>query len=276
MNLREAIRLAGTSLNANQMRSVLTLLGVIIGIASVIAILTIGSGLRAQTVGSLESTGIGDVTVTVQERSEDDDPFTSFYAGAVDPEEYEEALISVPMLENLPAVGSEYSVHEPDEAEVTVMEGASVTGLSAAANLEGINEHYLNHISTDIVAGRGITAQDVAAAQPAVVISTEMVNTIFSGDTERALGAGITAETEHGDVSFPVVGIYNPTSGEGMAAWTDPIEHLYVPYPVVKEITDAPEGFNQVTIRPRGTWRRCAHKLKTTSPPFTPSTRTWK
>lgn len=43
MNLMESIRLAATSLRANRMRSLLTLLGVIIGIASVIGIMTIGN-----------------------------------------------------------------------------------------------------------------------------------------------------------------------------------------------------------------------------------------
>ena len=46
MGLGESIRLALEGLKANKMRAVLTMLGIIIGIAAVIGILTVGDGLR--------------------------------------------------------------------------------------------------------------------------------------------------------------------------------------------------------------------------------------
>ena len=46
MNIVEAIRIAFRSLWANKLRSVLTLLGVVIGIASVIAVVTFVSGIN--------------------------------------------------------------------------------------------------------------------------------------------------------------------------------------------------------------------------------------
>jgi len=45
------------------MRSMLTLLGVIIGIASVIAILTLGKSLQTQTMKSLEQFGVNNLTL---------------------------------------------------------------------------------------------------------------------------------------------------------------------------------------------------------------------
>ena len=47
MSFLENIRLAFTSLKSNMMRSILTMVGIVIGIASVIAIMTVGTGMTA-------------------------------------------------------------------------------------------------------------------------------------------------------------------------------------------------------------------------------------
>nr|HQH62292.1 macrolide ABC transporter permease [Clostridiales bacterium] len=44
MNIAENIRIAVYSIRTNMMRSLLTMLGIIIGVASVIAIITVGNG----------------------------------------------------------------------------------------------------------------------------------------------------------------------------------------------------------------------------------------
>ena len=62
MSLAESIKLALTSLRSNKMRALLTLLGVIIGISSVIAIVTLGNALQAQTLQNLADAGINDVS----------------------------------------------------------------------------------------------------------------------------------------------------------------------------------------------------------------------
>ncbi|NCB31934.1 MAG: ABC transporter permease, partial [Clostridia bacterium] len=49
MDIRENVRLAWEGLKANKMRALLTMLGIIIGIGSVIGILTVGEGLISQT-----------------------------------------------------------------------------------------------------------------------------------------------------------------------------------------------------------------------------------
>lgn len=51
LDLRENIRMAMEGLRANKMRSLLTMLGIIIGIGSVIGILTVGEGLSSTITG---------------------------------------------------------------------------------------------------------------------------------------------------------------------------------------------------------------------------------
>ena len=57
MNLTESIRIALRALNANKVRSVLTMLGVIIGVAAVILLVSIGTGVQSQVTGSIQELG---------------------------------------------------------------------------------------------------------------------------------------------------------------------------------------------------------------------------
>ena len=68
MNVRESISLALGSLRNNKMRSFLTLLGIIVGIASVITILTLGHSLKTQASESIVSSGANDLMVNVVQR----------------------------------------------------------------------------------------------------------------------------------------------------------------------------------------------------------------
>ena len=70
MNLFESIKLSFKSIRANKMRSVLTMLGIIIGIASVITILSIGEGVRKSMIGQFDKVGATSVKVGVNLLSE--------------------------------------------------------------------------------------------------------------------------------------------------------------------------------------------------------------
>ena len=69
MLILENILLAFHSLRANKMRSLLTMLGIIIRIASVIAIMTLGDSLSKSVTDSMSSMGANNVTVGLQQKS---------------------------------------------------------------------------------------------------------------------------------------------------------------------------------------------------------------
>ena len=66
MLLGENITLAITSLKSNKMRALLTMLGIIIGIAAVIGILTVGNGLTGSITGSMSGLGASNITVSLR------------------------------------------------------------------------------------------------------------------------------------------------------------------------------------------------------------------
>ena len=69
MLILENIKLAFISLLANKMRALLTMLGIIIGIGSVIAIMTVSSSLTTSISNTFQEMGANNVTVGLKERS---------------------------------------------------------------------------------------------------------------------------------------------------------------------------------------------------------------
>src|SRR5690242_10231159 len=69
MFIKENILLAISSIKASKMRSVLTMLGIIIGISSVIGIVSIGSAITASVSNTLGQMGANNMGVTVMEKS---------------------------------------------------------------------------------------------------------------------------------------------------------------------------------------------------------------
>ena len=63
MDVRESIRLAASSLNTNKLRSLLTLLGIIIGIASVVSVVAMGNGSQAQIMENISALGTNTIDV---------------------------------------------------------------------------------------------------------------------------------------------------------------------------------------------------------------------
>ena len=72
MGLLDNIRMAFASLWANKMRAILTMLGIIIGIGSVIAIVTVGDSLTGSISDSMQSLGASNITVSLSQKSSDD------------------------------------------------------------------------------------------------------------------------------------------------------------------------------------------------------------
>ena len=69
MQLFDNVRMAFGSLWANKMQALLTMLGIIIGIGSVIAIVTLGDSLTGSITDSLQSFGVNNISVSLQQKA---------------------------------------------------------------------------------------------------------------------------------------------------------------------------------------------------------------
>lgn len=232
MRLSEAVTLALGSMKTGKMRSLLTLLGIIIGIGSVITILTLGHALKTQTLGSLNSLGINNLTVSVESRDKEEQDPWEMMPVVDDPD----ALISKPQLEQLRArfdrqvAGVSYSGNAGGMGDVETLSGTTTlkTG-TASSGLSLVSADYLSMSGAKIAAGRDLTEQDVEDSRPVAVISSKILTEVFGGDQERALGSEIRFTNTAGAASFLVIGITEDRKG-GLLIGDLSESRVYVPY----------------------------------------------
>lgn len=238
MNLAEAMKLALSSMKTGKMRSMLTLLGIIIGIASVITILTLGHALKTQTMGSLDSMGINNLNVQVQDRKTAEES-TSDYMYSSPTITDDSALITTNQLEQLKQRYADsveaisYSGTAGGQGDVTVV-GQTYGTLASHETKSGIspvNADFMTVNGVDIEAGRALLPQDITDARHVAVISPELVKELFDDDPARALESEIQFSSDAGTASFMVVGVFSPPKGSLLVGTMSQPE-MYVPYPL--------------------------------------------
>ncbi len=198
------------SLFANKMRALLTMLGIIIGISSVIAIMTVGNSVTGNITESMESMGVNNVMVSLQqkevkeERREDGVAF-----GEPQPDQNftEDDLISKEMI-------SEYVERYSDKikaisATSSLGEGQVLDGnLYANINATGVSLGYFVANDLDLVSGRYFSEQEFNEGSMVIMVSNKVVNNMFKGDCEGAIGEVLQVSIE-GQFYHPViVGVY--------------------------------------------------------------------
>ena len=248
MGIGESVRVALGGRRANKMRSLLTMLGIIIGIAAVIGILTVGNGLTGSITGSMSSLGATNITVFLREKAGGMGGMETIL-GVASPEE--EDLITDEMLE---ALRQRYG-EAVAGISVSASAGSGVARdgrLYANVSLTGINEEYLAVNNTDLLAGRSIRREDMDGQRNVCVVSDKLVEKLYQGDTEKALGDDVRVEMGGELLSFRIVGVYEYDAsmmGFSMSAEEDVTTGLYIPITTANHITGSPEGYSDLTIR---------------------------
>ena len=236
-------------LRANKMRSLLTMLGIIIGISAVIGILTVGSGLTGSITGSMSSLGATNITVFLQEKGDGGMGGLGTLLGVAAPDEGD--LISDEMLD---ALRQRYS-QAITGISLSTSAGSGVAKdgrLYANVSLTGINEEYLDVSGTDLLAGRSIRREDMDGQRNVCVVSDKLVEKLYQGDTEKALGDDVRVDMGGELLSFRIVGVYEYDAsmmGISMSAEEDVTTALYIPITTANHITGSPEGYSNLTIR---------------------------
>lgn len=255
MNLREAIRLALTSLRANKMRSALTLLGVVIGIASVVAIMTLGHSLTAQSEKTFSDIGSSDLNVTLQQKSTDedsdeenkDDEDSMF--GPADPSNESDRISddSIEQLRGRLGDSVDYiSINAGQMWNATVTQGRE----REQAYVQGVNADALNMQDMKMNGGHLLSAEDISGHRNVAVIPSKLVDELFNGDLNAALGGEISVEYQGELQSFIIVGVYNSENGSSGAISFDGPPSVYIPYPVAKKMDKSVAGITNFTVRP--------------------------
>jgi putative ABC transport system permease protein len=183
------------SLTANKLRSGLTILGIVIGVASVISMLAIGQGASAAVSSQIQSIGSNLLFVS-----------SGFFGqggqGAVAPKpltlQDAQALVDP---SNAPDVAAAVGV-------VNARGNISINGTSTSASVIGTTSQYETVRNLNLQEGQFITDSDVSGRSAVVVMGSGVATTLFGGT------AGLTGQVVRiNNQPFRIVGVLQSVGG---------------------------------------------------------------
>jgi putative ABC transport system permease protein len=191
MNLWQPFFEALESLSTNKLRSALTILGIVIGVAAVIAMISIGRGAENTITGSIQGIGTNLLFVfsSGSEEVRNPKPITLGDAGAIaDP------------------------FQAPSVAEVApVLQGSrevSFGSESTVTSIQGVTPAYGAARNITLKEGEFIQEENILGQASVVLLGTEVANTLF-GRTEGLVGETVRIEGH----PFRVIGILEERGG---------------------------------------------------------------
>jgi putative ABC transport system permease protein len=201
MSLLELLRLAFSRLRTSRLRAALTMLGVIIGVASVVALVGVGQGTTSNITNRLNSLGTNLLTIS-----------PSGGASTLTLEDSD----AIAKLEGVAAVAPEISTSQ------TVKAGDKDT----TTTVVGTTSSYPQVRAYDVWQGSFLTDPAVDLDLRVAVLGATTADDL--GLTQDDLGTTITA----GGIPFTVIGILQPKGGSG---FNDPDDQVLVPVGVVQK-----------------------------------------
>jgi putative ABC transport system permease protein len=195
VNLLELLRLAFGRLRTSRLRSVLTMLGVIIGVASVVALVSVGEGATAGITSQIQALGTNLLTVNPGSSTTG---LTNLGFGTAD-------TLTLGDSDAIAALGGIAAVAPEVTTSKLVIAGTKNTTTS----IVGTTADYASVRNQDIYQGTFLNdASDESSLRVAVVGSTTATDL---GLTAADVGSDITI----GGLPFRVVGLLQPTGGVG-------------------------------------------------------------
>jgi putative ABC transport system permease protein len=224
------------------MRALLTMLGIIIGIGSVIAIVTVGNSLSSSVTDSMSGMGVNNINVNLRETSGQrgfGGPGASFN---------DSDLITPEML----AAFQEW--YPQDIAAISLTQSAGQGTAKdgdryANVTLQGVNPGYMEAQGPEMLDGRFIAERDLAGRKAVAVVTDKLAEKLF-GSTEAALGETVKVHTERQIMGFYVVGVYayEASGFSGTESEEDLRTSMLIPVTAAKRISRSGENYQSFTV----------------------------
>ncbi len=253
MMFLENLALALAALKANKMRAFLTMLGIIIGIGSVITIMTLGDSLTASVTDSMQSMGANNVMVSLQQKSEEDQDEESGMnfgstTGKVVPEEAD--YFTDEMLNALEDTYSNKMIGI--SLTESVGNGQAEDGkLYANVSVTGVNFDYFAANDTTILGGRMFSIKDMKEGKKVALVSDKLVNNLFAGDTTSAIGSAVEVTINGNYYTYTIIGVYEYEQGAfaiSTASEKDTLTSLYIPLNAARDQLHSADGYQSFTV----------------------------
>lgn len=208
--LSEAFKMSVLAMKAHKMRTLLTMLGIIIGIASVVSVVGLGQGSQQKILSDISSLGTN--TLTVRDGYKYGDPRRKYHD------------------DNLSDEDANAVADQPYVKSVSPLVSTSVTAryrsIEASTNVSGVGQDYLTVTGEKLVQGSNFSAESVKSLTQDIIIDDNALKTYFPDDP-NPIGKVILL----GSVPARVIGVlaksdkaFGPTSDSPT---------IYMPYSTV-------------------------------------------
>lgn len=205
MRLIENFKMAFGSIIANKMRSFLTMLGIIIGIASVIAIVSLGNGGQNSINKEFEKIGASSITVSVDaSEASASDYFT---------------------LKDIEALNEKVDNIKYISPTATQKGNAISDRITLEGSIKAGNEFYDEINNIEMVYGRFFNGNDVNSAKDVAVVDETTASELFG--TTDVIGESIKIGSDGNEKKFIIIGVKETTANMGPPG--DAKADIYIP-----------------------------------------------
>ena len=208
--LSEAFKMSVLAMKAHKMRTLLTMLGIIIGIASVVSVVGLGQGSQQKILSDISSLGTN--TLTVRDGYKFGDPRRQYHD------------------DNLTDDDANAVAEQPYVKSVSPQVGTSVTAryreTEVSVNVSGVGKDYLTVTGEKLAQGQSFDASSVKNLTQDVIIDDNAKNAFFA-DEPNPVGKVILV----GSVPARVVGVLQ--ASEKAFGPSSDTPTLYMPYSTV-------------------------------------------
>jgi putative ABC transport system permease protein len=212
MSLRRTFKVAWEGLTLNKVRSFLTTLGVIIGVAAVIIMLSVSAGAEAEIADQINALGANLIMV-----------MPSFNRGGFGPGSgpppglsYDDIGAIAENVTGINGVSAEQSTSQDLKAGSTTLEGISVVGTTAG--FPDVRDYQ-------VALGRFLTEEDNDRSNKVVVLGSEVAAELF-GNPADGWASALGQKVKIGSTQFTVVGVMEE---KGVVGTTDYDGRVYIP-----------------------------------------------
>ena len=201
----ETVGMALNTLRANRLRSLLTMLGIIIGNASVISLVGVGRGAQNLAEDQLSNLGANVLFVV---------------PGNNDTRRQGVAFPRTLVLEDAEAIASQVPSVLRVAPQITSSEVIQSGPRSATSSISGVTPEFLAVRSFEVARGRFLSEQDEKGARSVAVIGPDLKDKLFP--TGQAIGRSLRIRNQ----SFEVIGVMAP---KGAVFGSNQDENAYIP-----------------------------------------------
>ena len=203
--MRETVGMALSTLRSNRLRSLLTMLGIVIGNASVITLVGVGRGAQNLAEGQLSNLG-ANVLFVVPGNNDTRRQGIDFPKNLV--------------LEDALAIGEQVPSVKRVAPQITLSEVVQAGGLSSTTSISGVTPEFLPVRQFEIAQGRFFTASDLNGARNVTVVGPDLGTKMFPG--KAPVGRQLRIRNQ----LFEVIGVLEP---KGAVFGQNQDENAYVP-----------------------------------------------